>query len=88
MRKDLITLKKRIDILVCEKGLAESREKAKALIMAGLVYVNNQKFDKPGDTVDEESEIEVRGKGLRYVSRGGLKLEKAMACCVRRSRRI
>ena len=47
MRKDLITLKKRIDILVCEKGLAESREKAKALIMAGLVYVNNQKFDKP-----------------------------------------
>ena len=78
MRKDLITLKKRIDILVCEKGLAESREKAKALIMAGLVYVNNQKFDKPGDTVDEESEIEVRGKGLRYVSRGGLKLEKAV----------
>lgn len=78
MRKDLITLKKRIDILVCEKGLAESREKAKALIMAGLVYVNNQKFDKPGDTVNEESEIEVRGKGLRYVSRGGLKLEKAV----------
>ena len=74
----MITLKKRIDILVCEKGLAESREKAKALIMAGLVYVNNQKFDKPGDTVDEESEIEVRGKGLRYVSRGGLKLEKAV----------
>ena len=71
-------LKKRIDILVCEKGLAESREKAKALIMAGLVYVNNQKFDKPGDTVNEESEIEVRGKGLRYVSRGGLKLEKAV----------
>ena len=64
--------------MVCEKGLAESREKAKALIMAGLVYVNNQKFDKPGDTVDEESEIEVRGKGLRYVSRGGLKLEKAV----------
>ena len=74
----MITLKKRIDILVCEKGLAESREKAKALIMAGLVYVNNQKFDKPGDTVNEESEIEVRGKGLRYVSRGGLKLEKAV----------
>ena len=74
----MITLKKRIDILVCEKGLAESREKAKALIMAGLVYVNNQKFDKPGDTVDEESEIEVRGKGLRYVSRGWLKLEKAV----------
>ena len=64
--------------MVCEKGLAESREKAKALIMAGLVYVNNQKFDKPGDTVNEESEIEVRGKGLRYVSRGGLKLEKAV----------
>jgi 23S rRNA (cytidine1920-2'-O)/16S rRNA (cytidine1409-2'-O)-methyltransferase len=71
-------LKKRIDVLLFEKGLAESREKAKALIMSGLVYVNNQKYDKPGDTVDESLPIEVRGKGLPYVSRGGLKLEKAM----------
>lgn len=71
-------MKKRIDVLLFEKGLAESREKAKALIMSGLVYVNNQKYDKPGDTVDESLPIEVRGKGLPYVSRGGLKLEKAM----------
>ena len=61
-----------------ESGRAESREKAKALIMAGLVYVDNQKADKPGDTFSEEAAVEVRGKGLRYVSRGGLKLEKAM----------
>lgn len=61
-----------------ENGMAESREKAKALIMAGLVYVDNQKADKPGDTFSEEAAVEVRGKGLRYVSRGGLKLEKAV----------
>ena len=61
-----------------EKGLAESREKAKTLIMAGQVYVDNQKADKPGDTFSSEAHIEVRGKGLPYVSRGGLKLEKAM----------
>lgn len=61
-----------------ESGMAESREKAKALIMAGLVYVDNQKADKPGDTFSEEAAVEVRGKGLRYVSRGGLKLEKAV----------
>ena len=61
-----------------ERGLAESREKAKALIMAGQVYVENQKADKPGDTFPEDAPIEVRGKGLAYVSRGGLKLEKAM----------
>lgn len=61
-----------------ENGLAESREKAKALIMSGLVYADNQKADKPGDTFSEDAVIEVRGKGLKYVSRGGLKLEKAM----------
>lgn len=71
-------MKKRLDILVTESGLAESREKAKTLIMAGQVYVNNQKADKPGDTFPEDAQVEVRGKGLQYVSRGGLKLEKAM----------
>lgn len=71
-------MKKRLDILVTERGLAESREKAKALIMAGQIYVDNQKADKPGDTFPEECRIESRGKGLPYVSRGGLKLEKAM----------
>ena len=71
-------MKKRLDILVTENGLAESREKAKALIMAGQVYVDNQKADKPGDTFSEDAHVEIRGKGLQYVSRGGLKLEKAM----------
>ncbi len=71
-------MKKRLDILVTERGLAESREKAKILIMAGQVYVDNQKADKPGDTFSEDAQVEVRGKGLQYVSRGGLKLEKAM----------
>lgn len=71
-------MKKRLDILVTEQGLAESREKAKVLIMAGQVYVDNQKADKPGDTFPEDAQVEVRGKGLQYVSRGGLKLEKAM----------
>lgn len=73
------TLKKRIDVLLVERALAESREKAKALIMSGQVYVSHQKFDKPGDLVSEDAEIEVRGKGLPYVSRGGLKLERAMS---------
>ncbi|MBE6738178.1 MAG: TlyA family RNA methyltransferase [Ruminococcaceae bacterium] len=71
-------MKKRLDVLVFEKGLCESREKAKAVIMAGLVYVNNQKADKCGSTYEEDVNIEVRGPQLRYVSRGGLKLEKAM----------
>ncbi len=71
-------MKKRIDVLLFERGLAPSREKARTLIMAGSVYVNNQKFDKPGDTVSDDAEIEVRGSTLKYVSRGGLKLEKAM----------
>ena len=71
-------MKKRIDVLLYEKGLAPSREKARTLIMAGFVYADNQKFDKPGDTVREDAVLEVRGNTLRYVSRGGLKLEKAM----------
>ena len=70
--------KKRLDCLLFDMGLAESREKAKTLIMMGQVYVDNQKSDKPGTPVSEDAKIEVRGGGLPYVSRGGLKLEKAM----------
>lgn len=71
--------KKRLDVAMAEQGLAESRQKAQAIIMAGLVYVNDQKVDKAGAPVSDDAVIEVRGKTLRYVSRGGLKLEKAMA---------
>lgn len=71
-------MKKRLDVLVFEKGFAESREKAKAIIMAGLVYVNNQKADKCGVSYDENLPLEVRGETQKYVSRGGYKLEKAM----------
>lgn len=71
-------MKKRIDVLLFERGLAPSREKARTMIMSGIVYADNQKFDKPGDTVREDAQLEVRGQTLRYVSRGGLKLEKAM----------
>ena len=71
--------KKRLDVLLVERGLASSREKAKALIMAGIVYVNQNKADKAGASFDpEEAVIEVRGSTLPYVSRGGLKLEKAL----------
>ena len=70
--------KKRLDVMMVERGLAESREKAKAIIMSGIVYVDNEKEDKAGRTFAEEVQIEVRGKTLAYVSRGGLKLEKAM----------
>ena len=72
-------MKKRLDILLVERGLCPSREKAKAVIMAGQVYVNGQKEDKAGTSFEESVPIEVRGETLRYVSRGGLKLEKAMA---------
>ena len=72
--------KTRLDVALVEKGLAESREKAKAIIMSGIVYVNNQKSDKAGKDVSLDDIIEVRGKTLKYVSRGGLKLEKAMEC--------
>ena len=71
-------MKKRLDILLTEKGFFESREKAKAFIMAGLVYVNNQKADKAGASFSEDAVIEVRGGAERYVSRGGYKLEKAI----------
>lgn len=68
----------RLDVAVYENGYAPSREKAKAIIMAGQVYVNNQKVDKAGTEIKEDDLLEVRGKTLQYVSRGGLKLEKAM----------
>ena len=68
--------KVRLDCLMVDKGLAQSRERAKALIMAGQVYIDNQKCDKSGMSVPENSEIEVRGDTLKYVSRGGLKLER------------
>ena len=72
--------KMRLDAAVFERGFTESREKARAVIMAGDVFVNNQKSDKPGMPVDpDKDQIEVRTNELRYVSRGGLKLEKAMA---------
>lgn len=70
--------KKRLDILVHELGYVPSREKAKAVIMAGLVYVDNQKADKPGVAYPVNSKLEVRGATQKYVSRGGFKLEKAM----------
>lgn len=73
-------MKERLDVLLVKNGLAESREKAKAIIMSGLVYVDGQKEDKAGTNFDVTSSIEVRGNTLRYVSRGGLKLEKAMNC--------
>ena len=71
-------MKERLDLLLVEKGLAPSREKAKAVIMAGIVYVDGQKADKAGEMVPREADIQVRGNALPYVSRGGLKLEKAM----------
>ena len=70
--------KTRLDVLLVERGLQETRQKAQATIMSGLVFVNNQKVDKVGTPVANDAEIEVRGNALRYVSRGGLKLEKAM----------
>ncbi|MGN0317304.1 MAG: TlyA family RNA methyltransferase [Lachnospira sp.] len=70
--------KERLDVLLVNRALAESREKAKAIIMSGNVYVDGQKEDKAGATFPESVNIEVRGNTLKYVSRGGLKLEKAM----------
>ena len=70
--------KKRLDVLLFERGLAASRQRAQGIIMSGLVYVEQQKVDKAGAQIEETAEIEVRGNDLPYVSRGGLKLEKAM----------
>lgn len=70
--------KKRLDVLLTEQGYADTRSKAQAIIMAGLVYVDGQKADKPGISYEEHVSIEVRGETCPYVSRGGLKLEKAL----------
>lgn len=72
-------MKKRLDMYLVDNGFAPSREKARGIIMSGCVYVNNQKSDKAGDMVADTSTVEVRGGELKYVSRGGLKLEKAVA---------
>ena len=72
-------MKERLDVLLVGRGLAQSREKAKAIIMSGNVFVEGQREDKAGSTFDESVQIEVKGQKLPYVSRGGLKLEKAMA---------
>ncbi len=71
-------IKKRLDVLLTEQGYADSRAKAQAVIMAGQVYVDGQKADKPGTSYEESVLIEVRGESCPYVSRGGLKLEKAL----------
>ena len=70
--------KKRLDSLLVERGFAQSRERAKALIMSGVVFVDEQRADKAGTDVSETAKISVRGNDLKYVSRGGLKLERAM----------
>ncbi len=72
------TSKERLDNLITKLGLSESRERAQSQIMAGNVFVNGQKMDKPGTKINSDSKIEVKGKPLPYVSRGGLKLEKAI----------
>lgn len=71
-------MKKRLDVLLFEKGMVPSRERARAIIMSGIVYVNNQKADKAGMSIPEDAEIEIRGKTNAFVSRGGLKIEKAL----------
>ena len=71
-------VKKRLDVLLTEQGYADTRSKAQAIIMSGLVYVNGQKADKPGAMFEDTADIEVRGAVCPYVSRGGLKLEKAL----------
>lgn len=78
MRYHTIVSKKRLDVLLFERGLVPSRERAKTSIMAGLVYVNGQKADKAGETVPEDARLEVRGTGKEFASRGGHKIEKAL----------
>jgi len=73
-----LKIKKRLDVLLTEQGFCDSRSKAQAVIMSGLVYVDGQKADKPGVSYEETAAIEVRGAACPYVSRGGLKLEKAL----------
>lgn len=71
-------MKIRLDQYLCQNGYAQSRERAKALIMSGIVFVNEQKVDKAGEMIAEDAKVEMRGHDIGYVSRGGLKLEKAM----------
>ena len=73
-------MKIRVDQYLVQHGMIQSRERAKALIMAGVVFVNEQKVDKAGEMIKEDAKVEVRGHDIGYVSRGGLKLEKAMQC--------
>ncbi len=73
-------MKIRLDQYLVQHGLIQSRERAKAMIMSGVVYVNEQKVDKAGEMIKEDARVEVRGHDIGYVSRGGLKLEKAMQC--------
>jgi 23S rRNA (cytidine1920-2'-O)/16S rRNA (cytidine1409-2'-O)-methyltransferase len=74
----MVDKKERLDIILADLGLVNSRERARSIIMAGVVYVDNQKIDKPGTKVSVNANIEVRGNPIPYVSRGGLKLEKAL----------
>ena len=78
LSKENIKKSKRLDLFVCEKGLAESRTKARAIIMAGNVYVDGERTDKPGTLVNNNSKIEIKSNKPKYVSRGGLKLEKGL----------
>ncbi len=71
-------MKERLDVLVVKHGIAESREKAKAMIMSGDIFINGQREDKAGSMFQEDVVVELRGKPMKYVSRGGLKLEKAL----------
>ena len=71
-------MKERLDVLVVRHGLAESREKAKAMIMSGDIFVNNQREDKAGSMFPDDVVVELKGKPMKYVSRGGLKLERAL----------
>ena len=74
-----MSTKTRLDVLLVERGLIESRQKAQTTIMSGLVFVDQRRVDKPGTAVANDAKIEIHGTALKYVSRGGLKLEKAMA---------
>ncbi len=73
-------MKERLDVLMVKRNLAPSREKAKAMIMAGSVFVDNQREDKAGAAFADSVNIEIHGNTLKYVSRGGLMLQKAMDC--------
>ncbi|SCC13029.1 MULTISPECIES: TlyA family RNA methyltransferase [Priestia] len=73
-----MTKKERVDVLLVERGLVETREKAKRTVMAGLVYANEQRLDKPGEKIDRDTPLTVKGAVMPYVSRGGFKLEKAL----------